>query len=165
MLSAITFALIGLYAYLGGFRPIEATLAERDDYQLIGHYYAGEYDGDSLRTLFFEAKDLISSGELEGNLIIVHYSPVADQDSISIFVGVAVPDLPEVLPTHLEHRTLKGGKVIRAEITAHSFVRPLRNKVDESMEAFAMERNMKLRSVVLEHYLSEDELHIERLVE
>lgn len=165
ILGLLILLLIGIYAYLGGFRSFEIALLERDDYQLIGHYYAGEYDGDSLETLFFEAKAHISDAKLEGTLTIVHFSPDAQQDSIRVFVGVAVPALPNSLPTSMEHRTIEAGKVLQAKITAHYAVRPLRNTVDKRMEAFAAERDLHLSPVVLEHYLSDNELHIERIVE
>lgn len=157
--------LIGIYALLGGFRSFEITLSERGDYHLIGHHYAGKYDSDSLKTLFFEAKKLISEGKLEGHLTIAHFYTAEEQDSISIFVGVVVPDNPEHSPAGMEQKTIKGGKVIQATIMAHSSVRPLRTTVDKRMEAFATERNMQLGPIILEHYLSENELHIARIAE
>lgn len=165
ILGVLTLSLVGIYAYLGGFRSFEMELLERDDYQLIGHYYAGAYDGDSLETLFFEAKELISNTAVDGNLTIVHFSPDAQQDSIRVFVGVVLPALPNNLPTGMEHRTIEGGQVIRAKITAHYAVRPLRTTVDKRMETYAAERDLNLGPVVLEHYLSDNELHIERIVE
>lgn len=165
ILGLLALILMGVYAYLGGFRSFEITLSEREDYQLVGHYYAGEYRSDSLKTLFFDAKKLITNGILEGNLAIAHFSPVEEQDSISVFIGVAVRNESTQSPPNLEQRTIKAGKVIRANITAHSFVRPLRNKVDKRMEAFAHERGLTLRPIVLEHYLSEDELYIDRIAQ
>lgn len=163
IIGAVALIIVGIYAYLGGFRSFEVTLAERGDYQLVGHYYSGEYDSDSLKTLFFEAKSLVENGQLNGNLTIVHFSSAEDQDAVDVFMGVVVADTPEDIPSHMELRTIEGGKVIRAVITAHSSVRPLRSTVDERMEAFAAEQNVQLRPLVLEHYLSENELHIERI--
>lgn len=165
-LGMVGAVVLGIYAYLGGFRPIEVRLIEREEYTLIGNYYEGQYDNDTLGHLFFNAKALIQGEGMPGTLTIVNYSPEAEGDTVSLFIGVLL-DTPrgEQVPEGLEKRTIKGGKVLRASIHAHHLVMPSRDKVDEKLKAFATESHISLRPLSLEQYLAEDSLQIDKIVQ
>lgn len=165
----IAFLIVGvlaIYAYLGGFHPIEISMADKQDYHFIGHYYEGKYDSDSLKQLFFKAKALILEESVAGTLAIANYAPNEENDTIHLFIGVLLND-PTIkdIPEKVERKIIKGGKIISANIKAHAAVRPVRTTVEEQMEAFAHEKGYTLKPLAIELYLAEDELQIDRIAE
>ena len=153
------------YAYLGGFRPVEITVIEKPEYTLTGRYYEGSYDADSLARLFFEAKNNLKDNDKSGTLTIAHLSEPA-ADTVKSFIGILLKESDDYPPLDgFEKKVIAGGTVLRATINAHHLVMPTRTTVDERMQEFAKEKKLSLAPVVIEQYISDEELIIDRILE
>lgn len=166
LLAIIAVGALLFYAYLGGFRTIEISISERDSYHLAGHFYAGKYDRDTLKNLFFSAKEFVAENSITGTLAIVNYLPTnVEEDTVAVFIGVLLEDSFAITSQDWETRMIKAGKVISANIKAHAAVRPFRETVEEKIEEYALENGYTLKPFTLELYKAEDELQIDRVVE
>lgn len=166
LISFIAVGVLLFYAYLGGFRSIEISMSDRQNYHLVGHYYEGKYDRDTLKNLFFSAKNIITAGSLPGTLAIVNYvSSQEEEDTVAVFIGILLEDNTVDTLKNWENRSIKGGKIISASIKAHAAVRPFREKVEEKIEEFALKNGYTLKPITFELYKAEDELQIDKIAE
>lgn len=160
-------ALIAGYNYLGGFHKIKMEVVETDNYHLLGNFYEGRYDRDSVATLFFEAKKFVDNNETSGILSVVNFlgqKEIEKGDSVEIFVGVIMPDEPSEIPDQLDYRKIEGGKILRASVEAHSLVIPTREKIEGEMKKFAQEKAILLQPIIIEKYISDEKLVVESII-
>lgn len=134
---------------------------------MVGRYYEGKYDRDSIATLFFDAKNWMRNQEEVGILSVVNYlgdREYEDSDSVKTFIGVIFSKefSEEIAP--YEFRKIDGGKKLRASIEAHSIVMPGRETIEEEMKLFAQEKQFLLEPVMIEKYISDDQLVVESVI-
>lgn len=154
--------ILGVYYFLGGFNEVAIEVIEVENYEVVGHYYEGPYERDTIASLFFDAKELLENKILSGDLSVINFENDPEQKHSKIFIGILVNQETSDFPKNLERRKVNGGKVIRASIQSHNIVMPTRDKIDEKMTAFAAANNLTLSGVTIERYVSENQLLIEK---
>lgn len=163
----LSIILIAGYNHLGGFHEIEMEVVEIDHYHLIGNYYEGRYDRDSIATLFFNAKKFLDAKSYTGTLSVVNFlgdTEIEKGDTIQIFVGLILPKEPVEIPGLFDYRKVKGGKILRASIEAHSFVIPSRETIEGEMKEYALANDILLEPIIIEKYFSDEKLVIESII-
>lgn len=167
LLGILAIIIIAVYNYLGGFQKVKLEVLETTPYHMVGRYYEGKYDRDSLAALFFEAKSWMQIQEQSGTLTVVNYmgeNGAENSDSVKTFIGVLFStESPEMIAPY-EHREIKGGKKLRASIEAHSIVMPTRETIEEKMKTFAQEEQLLLEPIIIEKYVSDEELVVEGVI-
>lgn len=154
--------LLIVYYYLGGFNQTEISLEETDAYVIAGYSYSGPYREDELQQLFFQVKDFVDSGTLEGTITVLNYdNEFAAGDSIQQLIGVRLAATPRQKPEDLQLDTIPAGKVIRAVISAHPLVMPHPQDTHEKIINFAREQSLELGDMSIEQYVGETELWVE----
>lgn len=155
---------LAVYAYLGGFNPVAVSIQTNNQYTIIGNYYIGAYDRDSLQMLFFEAKEHLEKSKKDGILSIVNYRSGEESDSVEMFVGI-LSKSNNGHPAHWETIHLQAEKAIRAKISAHNLVMPTRPSIATKIQTFADKNNLTLQPILIEKYISENQLEIDHLTE
>ena len=162
------FALVifAIYAYLGGFNPLMVALLPQKKYVAVGQYYEGLYDSDSVRAIFFDAKEILLKEYPQSVLSIVNYQAGTETDTAKAFIGVVLSDNDTEVAAlkNFEKRTIEASGVVRIHIKAHSAVMPTRTTIEKKAQAFAKENNISLSPVEIEQYISDQELIIDRII-
>ena len=69
----ILVAALVLNNMLGGFEPVQTSIVPFTDSYVYGNEYEGRYDSNELTDLVEEVRAQLSSGDLEGELVIINY--------------------------------------------------------------------------------------------
>lgn len=151
-----------IYFYLGGLNKVDITLETVSDYNLVGQHYTGSYDSDTLQNAFFEARDLVTKGQLDGILTMLHYKDTTlKEDHIKVFVGIKLNAGTSNLPSHYQRLTVPARRAVRATIEAHNSVMPNSETIEERLQQKGEELNLELQDFTIEQYLGERELMID----
>ena len=112
----LTFLAAGTYAYLGGLRTPTTTLeTTAAPVLLAGQYFRGPAQAEEFGPLFRQAKEVQDAGKLRGELANLYYnSPEKARDTIQAFVGLAVTDTTQTLPTGWRYRVVPAGRRVVA---------------------------------------------------
>lgn len=166
-LGILAIIIIAVYNHLGGFQKVKLEVLETAPYHMVGRYYEGKYDRDSLAVLFFEAKSWMQNQEQSGTLTVVNYMGdigAENSDSVKTFIGVLFSrESPEEIAPY-EYREIGGGKKLRASIEAQSIVMPTRETIEEKMKIFAQEKKFLLEPIIIEKYISDEHLVVESVI-
>lgn len=151
-----------IYFYLGGLNTVEVTVENVGDYNLVGVHFSGEGDSDTLRDAFFEARDYVQSGRLNGILTLLHYNDTTLEESqVRVFVGVNLNQGTSDLPSGYERLTIPARRTVRATIEAHNSVMPNSQTIENRLLEKADEMRFELQSFTIEQYISERKLLID----
>ncbi len=150
------------FAILGGFIKPELSQASIPSYIIVGKYFQGKANSDTLLRIFAETKQLHTAGKIPGTLAAVYYRfPGEDKGQVQTWAGVLIKDSNLVLPAGYQIRVFPSSSVIRAVIHAHYMVAPTPDKVKDQLYAFAAQQNLKTGTYVIEKYLNEKEIIME----
>ena len=170
VLIAIAVLIVGggaYYVYSGGLNSIEYTVENVSDYHVVGRMFEGELDAEEIEEYFFEAKDLVFGGLIDGNLTMVHYNDsTLGKKETKLFIGVLLNQLGDSIgvPSDYELIIFKASKAVRASIYSDNSVRPGASTIEERLKEKAKVERLNLQNFTIEKYLSEEELVIDMLV-
>ena len=119
----LTFIAAGAYVYLGGTREPQVTLeTTATPLYLAGQLFHGSVRGEAFGQLFRQAKE--AQSRLRGDLANLYLNdPETAHDTISAFIGLAVADTTQQLPSGFRYRVVSAGqRVLAARITGVSFL-------------------------------------------
>ena len=119
----LTLAAAGTYAYLGGTREPKVTLeTTAAPLYLAGQPFHGKVTGEAFGQLFRRAKD--AQARLSGDLANLYLNdPETAHDTITAFIGLAVADTSQALPTGFRYRVVPAGqRVLAARLTGVSYL-------------------------------------------
>lgn len=119
----LTVLAAGVYVYLGGNRsPKVALETTAVPLYLAGQPYHGKVTGDAFGQLFRQAKD--AQARLGGDLANLYLNdPETAHDTIQAFIGLAVADTAQSLPTGFRYRMVPAGqRVVAARLTGVSYL-------------------------------------------
>ena len=119
----LTVAAAGFYVYLGGNRTPTVTLETTTaPLYLAGQAFHGSVRGDDFGQLFRQAKD--AQARLRGDLANLYLNdPESAHDTIRAFIGLAVADTTQPLPTGFRYRLVPAGqRVIAARLIGVSYL-------------------------------------------
>ncbi|MDO7873200.1 hypothetical protein Q5H93_00530 [Hymenobacter sp. ASUV-10] len=104
----LTLAGLGFYAWLGGFRSATTSLQTNTPPVLLaGQYFRGPAQAAEFGPLFRRAKEVQDARQLRGDLANLYFdNPEKAHDTIRAFVGLAVADSSQTLPTGWRYRVL-----------------------------------------------------------
>lgn len=167
IILAVVFAALGFaYVKLGGLNEPFFSVVDNPGYYITGKYYKGHYNDQAIEDIFYEVKQQLKEGSLNGILTIVYYQdPIASEGKVENFIGIANRQKASDIPKGFEQRKIVAGKVVRATIHAHNTVMPLPETVKEKLAAFAREKGLDLRDISIEKYFSDRKLVVEMPVE
>lgn len=165
MIAALAIVIVVAYFVLGGFHEVVLEVAEVENYTIVGNHYEGAYVRDTIARSFFQAKELLETAAVSGELAVVNFEKAVGEDSVHLFIGILLQQQALEGPKNLERRHIEGGKIVRATIESHSLVMPTREKIEQKMEVFAAENNFSLTALTIERYVSDDKLVIERFIQ
>ena len=121
----LTIAAAGTYAYLGGnHQPKVAFETTTAPLYLAGQAFQGPVRGDEFGNLFRQAKDAQTQNRVRGDLANLYLNdPETAHDTVSAFVGLAVTDTTQVLPTGFRYRLVPAGqRIIAARLSGVSYL-------------------------------------------
>lgn len=151
-----------VYIFLGGMAEVKVKPIKQQELKLVGRYYEGRVDDDSLRNLFFHMKDKVTSGDWDGVLTLAYYNhPEQDSGKVQNFVGVMLnaDQVPDT--SAYEERVFSSPDgFLQASIDAHPMVRPSPKTVEEKLQDYAKKHGEKVDSIRFEQYLSERKLQV-----
>lgn len=151
-----------IYFYLGGLNTVEVSVENVEDYNLVGIRFKGQGDSDTLRNAFFEARELLENGDLNGILTLLHYKDTTlAEEEVNVFVGVKLNAGTADLPDHYERLTIPARRTVRATIQAHNSVMPNSSTIEQRLLDKAEELRFELQDFTIEQYLNERELLID----
>lgn len=160
IISAIV--IIGAYVYFGGLNKVTYEVTNVSDYNLVGRHYQGKPDGTQIEAYFFEARNLLSDGRLNGTLTLVHYNDTTlAEDEIKLFIGVLLKEGIDALPTDYDRLTIPAKRAMRATIEAHNIVMPSPQTIEKNLREQAKEYSIRLQDFTIEQYLGERDLLID----
>ena len=119
----LTVVAAGFYVYLGGNRTPTVTLETTTaPLYLAGQAFHGSVRGDDFGQLFRQAKD--AQARLRGDLANLYLNdPESAHDTIRAFIGLAVADTTQPLPTGFRYRLVPTGqRVIAARLIGVSYL-------------------------------------------
>lgn len=154
---------LGFYDYLGGFnRQVEVRLVAKGAYVVAGTYFEGNYDDDTLRHLFDEARSYLDQKQLDGLLAVVNFNESeTKKGQIKQLIGVATEQQAMAVPKNLSVDTFRASQVVRAVVCAHPLVMPKPESVNEEIRSYAKEKGFELADYTIEQYISEEEIWID----
>ncbi|MBF9142893.1 GyrI-like domain-containing protein [Hymenobacter properus] len=119
----LTLLAAGFYAYLGGTRTPTVTLeTTAAPVYLAGQAFRGPPNSEKFGQLFRQAKD--AQARLRGDLANLYLrSPETAHDTIQAFIGLAVADTTQGLPTGFRYRVVPAGqRVLAARLRGVSYL-------------------------------------------
>ncbi|OGX87902.1 hypothetical protein BEN47_10245 [Hymenobacter lapidarius] len=119
----LTVAAAGVYVYLGGNREPVVTLETiTAPVYLAGQPFQGAVTGAGFGELFRQAKDAQAS--LHGDLANLYLNdPETAKDTVTAFIGLALPDTSQALPAGFRYRVVPAGqRVVAARLTGVSYL-------------------------------------------
>lgn len=163
-ITALITALIlgGAYIYLGGLNKVAYTVENVNDYNLVGRHFQGKADDTKVEAYFYEAKDLLATGRLNGTLTLVHYNDTTlAGEEVKFFIGVLLKEGIDALPVDYDRLTIPAQRSMRATIEAHNFVMPKPQTIESTLREKANEYSIRLQDFTIEQYLGERQLLID----
>ncbi len=119
----LTLAAAGTYLYLGGNRePTAALETTAAPVYLAGQPFQGAVTGGGFGELFRQAKD--AQAHLGGDLANLYLNdPETARDTVTAFIGLALPDTSQALPAGFRYRVVPAGqRVVAARIAGVSYL-------------------------------------------
>jgi hypothetical protein len=119
----LTLAAAGTYVYLGGNRTPKITLeTTAAPLYLAGQPFHGAVNGEAFGQLFRQAKD--AQARIPGDLANLYLNnPETAHDTIRAFIGLAVADTTQPLPTGFHYRVVPAGqRVLAARLSGVSYL-------------------------------------------
>ena len=161
--ALITAVILGVaYVYLGGLNKVDYSVENVSDYNLVGRHFQGKGDASDIEAYFFEARNLIADGRLNGVLTLVHYNDTALADEeIKLFIGVLLNEGIDALPTDYDRLTIPAQRTMRATIEAHNIVMPSPQTIETTLREKAEEFSIRLQGFTIEQYIGERDLWID----
>ncbi len=157
---------LALYAYLGGFQEVKLTVESEDEYHIIGKYFEGKVESDTMKTIFLEAKTMAEKKIINGTVVVLYYKDASKgDDEIECFAGLLLLNKPENIPLGMEYRNFKSKGVIRAKFDGHRIVTPNPSRVKEEVNNYAKENNLTLQSLFIEKYFSNNAIEVDYLMQ
>lgn len=152
----LTAVLLGIYTYLGGLhKPTVALQTTAAPTLLAGQLYVGKVQEPRFGELFREAKAMQENGRLGRSLALanLYYNdPESAHDTIRAFVGLAVADTAQVLPTGWRYRAVPaGGRFMEARITGVSYLLAPNKLYPAAIEA-VQQQKLTQRPLYLEQF-------------
>ena len=154
-----------IYLLLGGAEEIIITKEKTKNYAIVGMDYNGRYRGKELREKFADVKNKLDSGTIEGVMVVVNYN--IDKDSldngfIKQFIGIQLTKgMCLIFPKGYSVLEINTKEVINVHIGAHNLVMPSPEKIEQKINAFALQNGLTRMNLSIEKYVSERELNIE----
>jgi hypothetical protein len=165
-LFVLSFAVLGGYALLGGFKEPNMAVVTIPGYMLAGKEFEGRSGAPELNEIFNKAKELNSTGQLPGTLAAIYYdAKEAEKGNVHTFAGVIVKDPIAQLPDGFVYRAVPAGKAVQAEIFAHYLVAPAPGRVQLDLAGFARQNGLKPARFVIEKYFGPSNIVLEIPVE
>ncbi len=130
-----------IYYALGGFDKLEVYEFEGTNRTVIGKHYIGKFSPEEIMSFTQEAKLLIDSGRLNGQLVLVDYqSDTIGPDSTHYFIGASFDEIRNIieLPARYTFEEYRTDKIYRVFIVQHPLVRPLPAEIRTLMEVKAI---------------------------
>ena len=152
--------ILAIYFVLGGFKSVQVEEVGQKEFRVVGKYFYGEYDDPTLGQYFFEARELITSATLDGQLCIVTYQPDSlIEEFVSQFIGVAVAaDVP--IPDGMEERSFGSSNAAQAQLDMHPLVMPNPEKLQQKLTEFATSKGWSAPQYFLEVYKPDNSIEI-----
>lgn len=156
VLAVMLAGAIGVYFFLGGLNKVEVTVENVSDYNIVGIRFKGNGDSDTLRNAFFDAREYVQQGRVDGVLTLIHYKDTTLTDEqVNVFVGIKLNQGTSDLPEGYQRLTIPARRAVRATIEAHNSVMPNSETVEERMLEKADELRFSLSDFTIEQYISE----------
>ncbi len=156
VLAVMLAGAIGVYFFLGGLNKVEVTVENVSDYNIVGIRFKGNGDSDTLRNAFFDAREYVQQGRVDGVLTLIHYKDTTLTDEqVNVFVGIKLNQGTSDLPQGYQRLTIPARRAVRATIEAHNSVMPNSETVEERMLEKADELRFSLSDFTIEQYISE----------
>ena len=161
--AIITVLIIGSgYLYFGGLNKVEYTVENVQDYNLVGRHFQGKGDDVQIEQAYFEAKNLLSDGRLNGTLALVHYNDsTLAEGEIKLFIGVLLKEGIEALPVDYARLTIPASRSMRATIEKHNVIMPSPQTIESTLREKASAYSIRLQDFTIEQYLGERKLLID----
>mgnify|MGYP003775245793 CR=1 FL=1 len=154
--------LVSLYVYLGGLNKVEYSVENVRDYNLVGRHFEGKAKSSEIEAYFFEARNLLANGQLDGILTLVHYNDTTlAEGQVKLFVGILLNQGIDALPVDYDRLTIPAFRAMRATIEAHNIVMPSPQTIENTLREKAAEHSIRLQDFTIEQYLGERELLID----
>lgn len=162
MLAIMVAGAVGVYFYLGGLNSVEITVEEVSDYNIVGVKFKGNGDSDTLRNAFFDAREYVEKGRVEGILTLIHYKDTTlTSEQVNVFVGIKLNQGTSDIPDGYQRLTIPARRAVRATIEAHNSVMPNSGTIEERLLEKAEEMRFELSDFTIEQYISETVLMID----
>lgn len=156
VLAVMLAGAIGVYFFLGGLNKVEVTVENVSDYNIVGIRFKGNGDSDTLRNAFFDAREYVQQGRVDGVLTLIHYKDtMLTDEQVNVFVGIKLNQGTSDLPQGYQRLTIPARRAVRATIEAHNSVMPNSETVEERMLEKADELRFSLSDFTIEQYISE----------
>ncbi|WPP51615.1 hypothetical protein [Catalinimonas niigatensis] len=132
-----------------------------ENYVIAGKTYQGAFKEDSLKAHFFQMKEYVDNGQLEGTVSVVNYDlEYASADSIHQLIGVLIDTLP-LKSANIQIDTLMAQKALRAIVKAHPAVMPRPDQVVKKMQDYARKNSLLLKQYSIEQYVTNKEIWVD----
>jgi hypothetical protein len=158
----LTLVGLGTYAWLGGFRAATTTLnANTPQLLLAGQYFRGPAQAEEFGPLFRQAKEVQDAGRLRGDLANLYFdNPEKARDTIRAFVGLAVADSSQPLPTGWRYRVLPAGRrVVAARISGVGYMLAP-GKLYPAIQEFLKEEKLTQKGFYFERFAPSEEAEV-----
>jgi hypothetical protein len=153
----LTIAAAGTYAYLGGTRDPKITLeTTAAPLYLAGQSFHGQVSGNAFGQLFRQAKD--AQARLHGDLANLYLNnPETAHDTIRAFIGLAVSDTTQALPTGFRYRVVPAGqRVLAARLSGVSYLLAPNKLYPAAFEAIKAQKLTQRGDFYLERFSADD---------
>ncbi|QHL88250.1 hypothetical protein GU926_12740 [Nibribacter ruber] len=145
-------AMIGIYAYVGGFKQVDITKTTSSQIFIAGKLYEGKPDAEELGDLFQEVGQMVEQKKIVGEPAGIYYNnPEKKSNTLRAFIGVAIADTTVALPKGYKVRIVKAGQpVLQGTLDASQMIAP--KKIYEALFAYAEDHKIKLKNYFVERY-------------
>jgi hypothetical protein len=152
--------LIGLgYNHLGGFRPIDVSLVNCVDLELLGMEFRGTPQDEMLIKSFRKVEDT----KLENPGAILHTiyytEPAGKRDTMHVYVGVEKASIRNSV-SEMTEKQISCSQAVLAKISVHRFVMPSPIRIKEKIKEFAAREGVVLQEIFVDKILDDSNVEV-----
>jgi len=156
---------IAVYAWLGGFRSEQVEKISYDIRTVAGTPYQGAYGDLALREIFVTTQERLQENKELGTLVVVNYDSLAETQEVDQLIGILAEHASAVPQSGQTVDTLPAGDYLRVRLYGHPVVRPTPAQVNEKARRYAVDYQLNLLPLAVEHYFGTDSMWVEFPVE
>ncbi len=151
-----------IYYLLGGFKEVEVYEVPGEKRNIVGKYFRGYYAHPDLESIWQETQQLLQSGSLTGELVVVNYqNDSLDNDEVEQFIGISLSGGMAEIPAGYDVLEINTSQKLAIYLSMHPLVRPNPITIENMFADYAAGKELSTEPLTIEIHFPDNSMSIE----